>query len=357
MRKLRVAVIGQGRSGYGIHGYYYAGEQNDVVEVVAIADQLPVRRELARERHGDTVAIYEDYQKFYEHDDIDLVVNATYSMDHAVITRDLLEHGMNVLVEKPMCRTEEEGNELITLAKKKGVTLAVFQQSLFAPNFRKVKEIIEEGKLGEIVQIDINYCSYQRRWDWQTLQSFMGGSIYNTGPHPIGHALDFLGWDPEAKVVYSRLVTAITSGDAEDYGKILLTAPGKPLIQVNIMTTDAYGEPSFKVQGHYGTLIQKGSTWEMKYIKPEECEPRPVIQKSLMDAEGKPIYCGETLTWYEEKGEIEGSAFDVGTDKFYHMLADTILEGKPLVIIPEYAARVVGVIDACHKMNPLPVKF
>lgn len=355
MKKLRVAIIGQGRSGYSIHGHYFAGDNNDVVEVVAVADKLPVRRKMAKERHGCDV--YEDFHEFYKRDDIDLVVNSTYSMDHAAITRELLEHGFNVLVEKPFCRTEAEGEELIALAKEKGVTLAVFQQSLFAPNFRKVKEIIEEGKLGEIVQIDINYCNYARRWDWQTLQSFMGGSIYNTGPHPIGHALDFLDWDPEVKVVYSRLLTAITSGDAEDYAKILMTAPGKPLVQVNIMTTDAYGEPAFKVQGTKGTLIQKGNSWEMKYVIQEELEPRPVIKESLMDAEGTPLYCGETLIWHEEQGEITGSSFDVGTDMFYHMMADTILEGKPLVIVPEYAARVVGIIDTCHKMNPLPVKF
>ncbi len=355
MRKIRVAIIGQGKSGYDIHGKYFASEQNDIVEVVATVDPLAVRRKISEERFG--CPTYEDYKVLYGMEGIDLVVNATMSFDHYRVTKDLLEHGFNVLVEKPFGQTEAEARELMALAEEKGVLLAVFQQSLFAPNFVKAKEIIASGKLGKIVEVAINYCGFARRWDWQTLQSCCAGSVYNTGPHPIGQALDLLGWDDETKLVYSKLDTAITSGDAEDYAKLLLTAPGKPLVEINLTATDAFGAPNFKIQGTAGTLTVTAKEWKLKYIKPEELEPRPVQRETLSDEDGKPIYCVETLPWNEEEGAIEGTVFKVATHKFYHMLADALFEGKPMEIIPEYGARTVAIIEECHKNNPLPVKF
>ncbi len=355
MRKLRVAIIGQGRSGYDIHGKYFYRDQNDIVEVVATVDPLPIRRKLSEERFG--CPTYEHYTELFNIEGIDLVINATMSFDHYAVTRDLLEHGYNVLVEKPFTKTEAEARELMALAKKKGVLLAVFQQSLFAPNFMKVKELIASGKLGDIVEICINYAGFARRWDWQTLQSCCAGSVYNTGPHPIGQALALLGWDDETRLVYSKLDTTITSGDAEDYAKLLLTAPGKPLIEINLTATDAFGAPNFKVQGTQGTLTATAKEWKLKYSDPAGWAPRTATRETLMDKEGKPIYCSETLEWIEEEGVIEGTVFTVGTHKFYHMLADAIFEGKPMEIIPEYAARTVAVIEECHRQNPLPVKF
>lgn len=355
MRRLRVAMIGQGRSGYGIHGKYFASEGNDVAEVVAAVDPLEIRRKLAEERYG--CPTYEHYTDLYNIEGIDLVINATVSADHYEVTKELLEHGFNVLVEKPFTKTEAEARELMALAEEKGVLLAVFQQSLFAPNFTKVKELIATGKLGKIVEISINYAGFARRWDWQTLQCCCGGSVYNTGPHPIGQALELLGWDEETKLVYSKLDTTITSGDAEDHAKLLLTAPGKPMIEISLTATDAFGEPAFKVQGTAGTLIATAKEWKMKYSDPNHWEPRPVSRETLVGEGGKPIYCTETLEWIEEEGTIEGTVFTVATHKFYHMLADAIFEGKAMEIVPEYAARTVAVIEACHKQNPLPVRY
>jgi len=55
--------------------------------------------------------------------------------------------------------------------------------------------------------------------------------------------------------------------------------------------------------------------------------------------------------------KISGSSFDVAVRDFYRMMYDAIFEGKPLAIPPEHAAQVIGIIEACHAENPLPVRF
>ena len=198
MKKLRLAVIGQGRSGRNIHGAFFKSEANTMYEVAVVAELDPERRERALAEYPGCEVIA-DYRDLFGRDDIDLVVNASYSDLHYPITKELLANGFNVLVEKPFARNYYECCELINLAKAKNVTLAVFQQSLYAPYYKEVKKGIDSGILGEITQINLRNNGFARRWDWQTLQMKMGGSVYNTGPHPIGAALCFTGWDDNTR--------------------------------------------------------------------------------------------------------------------------------------------------------------
>ena len=357
MKKMRVAIIGQGRSGRNIHGKFFKSEANDLCEVVCVVEADAARREkAAREYACDTVA---DYRELFGRTDIDVVVNASYSQMHYPITKDLLENGFNVLCEKPLGRTYYECMDLILTAKRNHRTLTAFQQTLYAPSFLKIKEIIASGKLGEVRQINLKYSGFARRWDWQTLQACCAGSLYNSGPHPIGQALDLLGWDPQTRVAFSSLNTVLTSGDSDDFGKVILTAPGKPVVDIEVISVDAYARDFvFKIFGSKGTLIASNADYEMKYIEDFSTYPeRPVIGGFLANDEGEPIYCSEKLQFTEESGEIEGSSFDSAVKSFYLMLYNTVLLGNPLEIPPEYAAQVVSVIETAHAQNPLPVHF
>jgi len=356
MKKLNVAIIGQGRSGKDIHGKYYRSADNLYYCVKYVVDADAFRRSVAEEIYPGC-RTFSDYTALYALDDIDLVVNATYSDMHYPITRDLLLHGKNVLVEKPFARSRYECDELIRIAKEQGVTLAVFQQTFLAPFYRFAYELTHEGTLGDVKQISIHYNNFARRWDWQTLQKKCAGSTYNTGPHPIGMALGFLDFDRNARVVYSKLDTALTSGDADDYAKILLTAPGKPLVDVEISSIDAYSDYNIKIQGTRGTFKATPKSYEMTYIQDGENPERPVIEDFLKDENGNPIYCSEKLSKHVVSEKFNGTAFDIGTAKLYEQLYFRITEGKEMTVTAEMAASIISVIEEVHAANPLPLKF
>ena len=197
MKKLNLAIIGQGRSGKDIHGVYYRSADNVFYDVKYVVEADEFRRERALNDYPGC-KVFADYRDLFAVDDIDLVVNATYSDLHYSISKDLLEHGFNVLIEKPFARTRYECDALIRLAKEKGVVLAVFQQTFFNPFYPFAKEVIASGKLGEIKEVKLRYNGFSRRWDWQALQKRCAGNLYNTGPHPIGLALGFMDFDPVA---------------------------------------------------------------------------------------------------------------------------------------------------------------
>ena len=285
-------------------------------------------------------------------------MNASYSEMHYEITMVLLKHGFHVLVEKPFARNQFECENLIKTAKENKVLLAVFQQTFFAPFFKETVQLMQSGILGEIQQISLRYNGFSRRWDWQTMQRKLAGSVYNTGPHPLGMALGLLGWDDHTKVVYSRLAsTPLTSGDGDDYAKILLTAPDKPLVDVEISSTDAYCGYTIKIQGTKGTFKCTPKAYEYKYMVDGENPERPLIQESLKNEEGAPIYCSEKLILHEESGKYDGDAFNVGTAELYEDVYYAITEGRSLTITPEMVTKIVCVMEVVHAENPVPVKF
>ena len=356
MKKLSLAVIGQGRSGKDIHGAYYLSKDNEFFDVKYVVDEDANRRELVKGLYGDAVVL-SNYTELFDKK-IDVVVNAAYSDEHYSVCKDLLKHGLNVLTEKPFARNAYECADLIKTAKDCGVKLAVFQQTFYAPFYRFAKQVVADGTLGEIKQISVFYNGFARRWDWQTLQKRMGGNAYNTGPHPIGMALGFLDFDKNARVAYSKMSNApLFAGDADAYCKVILDAPEKPVLDVEINNTDAFSPFNIKIQGTKGTFKCTPAKYDMKYIVDGENEVKTVSETFIHDANYQPIYCKEALKTHEVSDDFDGDAFGVGTALLYKDLYYYITENKPMYVTPEMAKAVIKVIEEVHAANPMEVKF
>jgi hypothetical protein len=112
------------------------------------------------------------------------------------------------------------------------------------------------------------------------------------------------------------------------------------------------------VFGSKGTLLGGNTDYQMKYIEDFGAYPeRPVVRGFLKNDAGDPVYCSEKLEFVEVSEPVKGTSFDAAVENYYKMLYNTILLGQPLVITPEQAAKVIGVIETCHAQNPLPVKY
>ena len=117
MKKLRAAIIGQGRSGRDIHGAFFRSDANDIIEVAAVAELDDARRPHALAEYPGC-EVCADYKDLFERKDIDLVINAAFSDTHYSITKEFLSRGFHVLVEKPFARNYYECCDLINTAAK-----------------------------------------------------------------------------------------------------------------------------------------------------------------------------------------------------------------------------------------------
>lgn len=353
MKKLNVAILGQGRSGWRIHGSSIL-EKLDKFNPVAIVDPMEDRREKAAARYNKKIDTYADYTEILGRKDIDLVINATPSHKRVEVALDLMKHGFNVLNEKPLARTAKEVQLLMDTAKENNVGFYIFQQSRFAAFFTEIRNIIDSGKLGRIVQISISYSGFARRWDWQTVQAFNGGSLLNTGPHPMDQALQLFGdGDPNILCFMDRVNTF---GDAEDYVKVILSGKNKPIIDIEISSCQAYNPFTYNIQGSNGGLTATLDNINYKYFKTEECQEQQLIKEPLTGSDGEPAYCFETLKWYEEEWKLDKEqfgTFSYMTGKYYDMLYSHITEGTELLVTAEQVKKQIGVIEECHRQNPL----
>ncbi len=357
MKKLNLAIIGQGRSGKDIHGKYYISSANIYYNVTYVIDQDEYRREVSKQRYPGCVTL-SDYRELFDKKDVDVVINASYSNMHYDITKDLLMHGFNVVVEKPFSKTEKQCQELMDIAKKNNVKVCVFQQTFYAPYYDDILRIVNKDVIGRVLEVSIRYNSLSRRWDWQTLQKRVGGNAYNTGPHPFGCALGILGFDDKAYLAFGRMNhTLMSAGDYDDYVKAIITAPNKPVVDIEINNTDAYSGYTVKIQGTRGTYKTNTVTWNLKYIVDGENPKREPIETFLANAEGNPCYCSEKLITHEEEGKYNGTAFDVGTSRYYEELYYYLTEDRPMYADAIKAMKTIGLIEKIHKMNPIDRKF
>ena len=350
MKKIRVALIGYGRSGRNIH-HHLLTQLPDKFEIVAYVDQDAERRDMIKAENG--IEALKDYHELFGRDDIDLVINASFSFDHARISCDLLSNGFDVLSEKPAGKDVDEFASVLRAAREHGRRYFVFQQYRFAPAYRKLREIVESGKLGRIVQFTFNFDGFARRWDWQTVHAFTAGSLHNTGPHPMDWSLDMMGFPPEVEV-FCAMDCAHTFGDGEDYVKMLLRAPGAPIGEIEISSAFGYKKDTYQVHGTRGCLTgtDKGLKW--KYYVDEEAPEQCLVTRPLRTPECVPIYCREDLPMHEEEWTPDEREADVNNAKglsYYNALYETLTEGKPFLIENEQIMLQMKVTQEAYRQN------
>ena len=146
-RKVKIGIIGTGWIA-GAHIEFYL--QMPDVEVVACADLVPGKAEAFCKKYGFRARCYESGHDMLEQEQLDGVSICTYNTQHAPCAIDALEHGVNVMLEKPFTVTLEEAVSVIRAEKKSGKILTIGYQPRMSENIRMIKKIIDSGELGTV---------------------------------------------------------------------------------------------------------------------------------------------------------------------------------------------------------------
>jgi predicted dehydrogenase len=152
-RTFKVAVIGRtGRGDYG-HGLDMVWRRVDNVEIVAVADDNEMGRQAAQRRLNAPNA-YADYRQMLQRERPHIV---SVSVRHLDAHRDMVvacaEAGASIFLEKPICRTLEEADEMVAACERHHVKLAIAHQTRYSPRVQRIKELIEAGQLGDLLEM------------------------------------------------------------------------------------------------------------------------------------------------------------------------------------------------------------
>ena len=341
--RISVGIAGLGRSGWDIHAALLE-PLSDLYQIVAVVDADANRRQDAGDRFA--CHLYGSYDELVHDDNVELVIVALPSHVHTEATLAALSAGKHVVCEKPMAVSLADADRMLAAAKRADRILTIFQQRRYNPDFVKVKEMMNSGLLGRIVQIRISESKFTRRWDWQTLQKYGGGTLNNTGPHFLDMALQCFGSSqPE---VFCSLDRTLTLGDADDHVKIVLKGEGAPNIDIELSSCCAFPGDTWNIMGTLGGL--SGSTRQLRWqwFDPKENPARELDLAPTPDRS----YNRDALLWHEDSWQFDGST-NTAYEAFYRDLHDTLRKGSPLVITPESVRRVIWLQERCHELSPI----
>ncbi len=197
MEKLTAVVLGAGLRGRDAYGSY-AVEHPEELQIVAVAEPDPERRQLFQSIHhlkdDQVFSSWEDLLKKPKLADACLV--CTQDQDHFHPTMKALELGYHVLLEKPMAWTEQECRDIIAQTDRHGRVLSVCHVLRYTPFFTTMKNLLDAGVIGDIVTVEHSEnVAY-----WHQAHSFVRGNWSNTQrAHAMimaksCHDMDILTW-------------------------------------------------------------------------------------------------------------------------------------------------------------------
>ena len=206
MKQITVAILG-----CGSRGFCYGEEmqkRSDKFTVVSVCDISMKKLERAKRIFSlSDENLFLDEKVFLSKKRADALILATQDRDHVRQCVQALKLGYDVLLEKPISPVKEELEELLNAQKKYGGKVVVCHVLRYAPAFVKIKELLDNGKIGKLVRIE----SLERVAYWHQAHSFVRGNWRNeseTSPMILQkccHDLDLLQYyvGAKCKTVYS----------------------------------------------------------------------------------------------------------------------------------------------------------
>jgi UDP-2-acetamido-3-amino-2,3-dideoxy-glucuronate N-acetyltransferase len=203
-----------------------------------------------------SIEIVEQYSKQYSvqnhsfseiitNSNIKGVVLAVPAKHHAAMAIDALKNGKHVFVEKPLAMNEAEASLMIETAKENKVQLMVGHLLQYHPVFKKVKDIVQSGEIGEINYIYSNRLSFGKvRTEEDVIWSF--------APHDISMILSIANQEPEFVTTHS---TAILQDNIADTATIHITFKSGLKSHISVSWLYPYKEQKLVVIGKTAMLV------------------------------------------------------------------------------------------------------
>ena len=194
---LRVGIVGCGNI-FTMHATSCHHLEN--AQLVGVCDIKKDRADAAAKKYN--VAAYYDYKDLIDSNKIDVVHICVPHYLHPIISRYALEHGVNVLCEKPMSIRYEDGEANVKLADEKGLRYGIIFQCRYNDTSKLIRENLDNGKLGKVIsaRCTLTWCkpdSYYALSDWKgTWEKEGGGVIIDQAIHSLDLANWFIGSDP-----------------------------------------------------------------------------------------------------------------------------------------------------------------
>jgi len=209
MKPIKTAISSYGMSGLVFHGPLL--KQHPGFEIVSILE----RNKSVSTTHHPGSRLVRTFSDLLTDPGVELVIVNTPDYLHFEMTREALEHGKHVVVEKPFTLKAGEADTLIELAKEKGLVLSVFQNRRWDGDFLTVRKVIAEKMLGRLVSFESHFDRFRNyiQESWKESADLRAGTLYNLGSHMIDQALVLFGMP---RALFANVSARRTGSEVDD---------------------------------------------------------------------------------------------------------------------------------------------
>ncbi len=253
MDRIRIGIIGLGRG--QSHARRVAASQR--CELVSIADIVEDAAKSAAQELGAS-SHYKDYHDMLEKEHLDAVIISTPNHLHAPMCLASMKAGLHVMVEKPMCNTMKEADEMLKVAMKTDRKLYVGYNYRWNPAYQKTKEMLSSEQIGKLLYANCTIKtwrakSYYDAAGWRTRWETQGGGVLmNQATH---HLDSLLWWMGEVDMVVGFCENLYHDIEVEDTGSAIIKFTSGATL--NFMASTAVQgslAPPFEFNGTEATL-------------------------------------------------------------------------------------------------------
>ncbi len=328
---IRTAIVGYGLAGRLFHAYLVS--RTEGLKLTAVASRDPERRTQAqRDWSVDTCETLTD---LLADDDIRLVILATPHHTHASLAIEAMEAGRHVVVDKVMCMSAAEAEQMIAVSQRRGVMLSVFHNRRWDWGYLTVRKAVEDGLLGDPFLVERAVHRFRASRGWRTSRAESGGLLYDWGAHLIDQGLRLLSSRPAA--VHCKGHKYRWEGDIEDHVTCTLYFEDGAEYRMEISNLSHISRPHWYVLGTRGSLVKTGLDPQEDWMKKgmiESAEEAPE-DRVRVAAERD----GEAVEMILDP--VKGSWVD-----YYRNIAAVLNHGEELAVKPGEMLDLMKVLDA-----------
>ena len=278
MSEKKIAVLGCGLWGRNVVRNFY---NLNALEMVCDLDDENLAKVKSEYPNVKTT---KDFNDIINNDNVMGVVVVTPSHTHFKFVKAMLEAGKHVYVEKPISTVSQEARDLADLADSKGLVLMVGHLLLYHPAVNRLKMMVEEGELGDIVyaqsdRLNINYFKNDRSVMW------------DLAPHDVSMISYVLGKNP--KRVISAVGCSSDKNDIMDITHLTIEMEGGAIAQISDSWITPKKHVQLLVRGTKKTAIMDDTVSENKLTIYENFKAgsSEVLQPDILEIEPLKLEC------------------------------------------------------------------
>ena len=343
MQLVKVGLCAFGMSGKVFHAPFL--KEHPGFFISAIVER---NKEESKEKYPEA-EIYRSVEEMLENADIELVVVNTPVQTHFEYAKMALEAGKNVVVEKPFTVNVAEAEELAKLAEEKKLFVSVYQNRRFDRDYLQVQKIINEGKLGNIKEVEIRFDRFRTepsgKAHKENPEAIGAGSLHDLGSHLVDQAVQYFGF-PEK--LFADVFSMKGKEFANDYFEIILFYPNDLRVRLksSVFTKEAHF--AYAVHGEKGSFLQERTdNQENELVAGAVPEYGEEWTKPLTETDGILNYLNEN----KETERILTSSEPGNYMNYYQQIYEFIVFGYALPSPAEEIIKNMKIIDAAAESS------